>query len=95
MGKLNHGVASGIFELLANEADSRMNYSIFLSTHSHELTTDDVKTIQKIARCKASCMLILQAMARNYDGNLSAADVDGVLDALEALENIAKDVTRC
>jgi len=83
MSKLDHNVAAAIFDLLKSEADARMDYEKFLAMFP-ELSPEDVKAIQEIQADEANHMLILQAMAKRYDGGVSAS-VDGASKAISEI----------
>jgi hypothetical protein len=76
----NHKTAAGIFKLLEGEAEARYDYETFLAENPN-LASADVYAIQEIQRDEFNHMLILQAMARRYDGNLAPAP-DGAARAL-------------
>lgn len=78
-----HKISAGIFKLLKSEADARYDYETFLAENS-ELASIDILAIQEIQQDEANHMLILQAMARKYDGNLAASS-DGAAKAIAAI----------
>jgi len=83
MAKTNHKIAAGIFTLLKSEADARHDYENFLAEFPM-LDSADVHAIQEIQSDESNHALILQAMARKYDGNIAAAS-DGAKKALAAI----------
>lgn len=78
-----HNIAAGIMKLLKSEADARYKYEDFLAEFP-DLSSADIVAIQEIQRDEFNHMLILQAMARKYDGNLPPAS-DGAAKAIEAI----------
>ena len=87
----NHKIAAGIFAMLKGEADARKDYEKFLEDNP-DLASADVYAIQEIQRDEANHMLILQAMARKYDGNLPASP-DGATKAIAAISDGIKETS--
>ena len=87
MAKQNHKIAAGVMDMLKGEADARMDYEKFLEDNP-DLLPEDVKAIKEIQADEANHMLILQAMAKKYDGGISAS-VDG---AQAAISEITKGI---
>jgi len=83
MAKPNHKIAAGIFAMLKGEADARMDYEGFLASFP-DLASEDIKAIQEIQTDEANHMLVLQAMAKKYDGGLSAS-IDGAQKAISEI----------
>jgi len=76
-------ISAGIFDMLKGEADARREYEQFLAS-SPGLLAEDVAAIQEIQADEANHMLVLQAMAKKYDGRISASS-DGALEAISEI----------
>ena len=87
MTKTNHKISAAIFKLLESEGTARYDYETFLAEFPG-LGSADIKAIQEIQQDEANHMLILQAMAKKYDGGLSASP-DG---AAKAIKRIAEGI---
>jgi len=83
MVKPNHKISTGIFAMLKGEADARKDYEGFLADFP-DLAPEDIAAIQEIQADEANHMLILQAMAKKYDGGVSAS-IDGAQKAISEI----------
>ena len=82
--KTNHNVASAIFAQIKGEAGARMDYEAFLAAYGDDMFPEDIAAIQEIHADEANHMLILQAMAKKYDGDISASS-DGAQKAISEI----------
>jgi len=83
MPEPNHAIAAAIFEQVKNEVEARKWYEEVLARYP-ELDDEDIAKIQEIQSDEANHMLVLMAMAKRYDGGISAS-ADGLQQAISEI----------